>query len=204
MKPEAIGIGAAGQIDRQRGVLLSGPNLGEHMDNLPIGAQLTKRFSLPVTVGNDVEVGAAGEHGFGAGKGHDDFVCVFVGTGIGGAIVRDGEALPRRRADGRRDRAYRRRRRRPPVRLRRARTPGSLRLALGRRPLRSWASCAVGGQSVLRAAVDAEGPEMPGGTAIRSKALAKAVAEGDDLAVEAVDDGRAVPGRGHGLDHQLL
>src|SRR5579884_2840320 len=69
-KPEAIGIGAAGQVDREKGLLISGPNLGERMDNLPLGPTLKKRFDLPVVVGNDVEVGAIGEHRFGAGKGH--------------------------------------------------------------------------------------------------------------------------------------
>ena len=53
-KPEAIGIGAAGQVDREKGLLISGPNLGERMDNLPLGPTLKKRFDLPVVVGNDV------------------------------------------------------------------------------------------------------------------------------------------------------
>jgi len=88
-KPEAIGVGAPGQIDQEKGVLLSGPNLGQHMDNLPLRALLHKRFSLPVLLANDVEIGATGEGVFGAGKGYKDFMCVFVGTGIGGAIIRD-------------------------------------------------------------------------------------------------------------------
>ncbi len=194
-KPEAIGIGAAGQIDREHGVLLSGPNLGEHMDNLPIGAQLTKRFALPVTVGNDVEVAAAGEHQFGAGKGHDDFVCVFVGTGIGGAIVRDGTLY--RGA---------------------AQTAGEIGHIVvdaggrlcgcgGHGHLEAYASRSAvarsilgelrgGRPSMLRAAVDGASAELPGGTAIRSKVLAKAVAEGDELAVETIESAARYLGAG--------
>jgi glucokinase len=39
-----------------------------------------------------VEAAAAGEATFGAGAGVKDFVVIFVGTGIGGAIYQDGEA----------------------------------------------------------------------------------------------------------------
>src|SRR5579875_1232713 len=46
-KPAAIGVGAPGQIDRDKGILLSGPNLGQRMDNLPLRALLQKQFKLP-------------------------------------------------------------------------------------------------------------------------------------------------------------
>ena len=84
----AIGIGAAGQIDRKRGIITDAPNLG--VKNMPLGEILGKQFSKPVVVGNDVEVAALGESLHGAGVGYRDFVCVFVGTGIGSGIVRDG------------------------------------------------------------------------------------------------------------------
>ena len=43
-----------------------------------------------MTLGNDVEVAAIGESRFGAGKDVALFACVFVGTGIGGALLQDG------------------------------------------------------------------------------------------------------------------
>ncbi|MBF6589295.1 MAG: ROK family protein [Ktedonobacterales bacterium] len=86
----AIGAGIAGQVDRVAGVLLTGPNLGRGLDNLPVRDLLSKRFKVPVTLGNDVEVATLGEQYFGAGRGGDDFVCVFVGTGIGSGIVYQG------------------------------------------------------------------------------------------------------------------
>lgn len=84
----AIGVGAAGQIDREAGVVMDAPNLGVH--NMPLGAILSKSFNLPVFVGNDVEVAAMGESLFGAGLGYNNFVCLFVGTGIGSGIVQNG------------------------------------------------------------------------------------------------------------------
>jgi glucokinase len=85
----AIGVGAAGQIDRKAGVIMDAPNLG--VRNLDLGDLLGKQFNKPVSVGNDVEVATIGELYYGSGRGYKNFVCVFVGTGIGGGIVRDGQ-----------------------------------------------------------------------------------------------------------------
>ncbi|HEY7414926.1 MAG TPA: ROK family protein, partial [Ktedonobacteraceae bacterium] len=85
----AIGVGAAGQIDRKRGIIVDAPNLD--VKNMPLGEILGKQFGKPVVVGNDVEVAALGESIHGSGSGYHNFVCVFVGTGIGSGIVRDGQ-----------------------------------------------------------------------------------------------------------------
>lgn len=84
-----IGVGAAGQLDRQHGVVLASPNLP--FENYPLADLLQQEFHAPVTLANDVEAGAYGELYHGAGKGCPLFVCVFVGTGIGGGIVQDGK-----------------------------------------------------------------------------------------------------------------
>ena len=84
----AVGVGAAGQIDRKVGVILDAPNLG--VKNMQVGDLLNRQFGKPVAVGNDVEVAALGEYLYGAGQGYRTFVCVFVGTGIGGGIVQNG------------------------------------------------------------------------------------------------------------------
>ncbi len=87
----SIGVGAAGQIDRQNGILIAAANLDCY--DLNIKGILSEKFNIPVFVGNDVEIAAIGEQKFGAGKGCDDFVCVFVGTGVGSAIIKDGKII---------------------------------------------------------------------------------------------------------------
>jgi glucokinase len=87
-KISGIGIGAAGMVNRERGVLLNAVNLG--LQEVPLTAPLEARYGVPARLGNDVEVATLGELHFGAGRDSDDFVCIFVGTGIGSGIVCDG------------------------------------------------------------------------------------------------------------------
>src|SRR5437899_254412 len=84
----AIGVGAAGQIDRKAGIVVDAPNLG--VKDMHLGDILGRQFGKPVAVGNDVEVAALGEFIYGAGQGYNNFVCLFVGTGIGSGIVQNG------------------------------------------------------------------------------------------------------------------
>ena len=84
----AVGVGAAGQIDRAKGVVVDAPNLGVH--DMHLGDILGKQFGKPVYVGNDVEVAAMGEALYGSGVGFNNFVCIFIGTGIGSGIVQRG------------------------------------------------------------------------------------------------------------------
>ncbi len=87
----SIGVGAAGQIDRENGVIIGAPNLDCY--ELPIKQILEDNFNFPVFLGNDVEIAAMGEQKFGAGKGCDDFVCIFVGTGVGSCIIKNGKII---------------------------------------------------------------------------------------------------------------
>lgn len=87
----SIGIGAAGQVDRENGILVGAPNLDCY--DLHIRDLIFEHFNIPVFLGNDVEIATIGEMKFGAAKGCDDFVCIFVGTGVGSAIVKSGEII---------------------------------------------------------------------------------------------------------------
>ncbi len=86
-----VGVGLAGQVDGATGVLHAAPNLGGGItSDVQVGKPLQERFNLPIVLGNDVEAAALGEAHFGAGRGKKLFACVFVGTGVGGALVQDG------------------------------------------------------------------------------------------------------------------
>jgi glucokinase len=88
----AIGIGVAGQIDKTNGFVRHSPNLPCWHD-VPLRARLEEALNIPVSVNNDVRVITWGEWQHGAGKGINDLVCLFVGTGIGGGIVSNGQLL---------------------------------------------------------------------------------------------------------------
>ncbi len=85
----SIGLGLAGQVDREKGILINGINLECH--NFNVKELIEEKYKIPVYIGNDVEVAALGELKYGAGRGFKDIVCIFVGTGIGSSIIKDGK-----------------------------------------------------------------------------------------------------------------
>ena len=91
-KASALGIGIAGQIDKKQGTLRRSPNLPGWQE-VPLGAILSEALNIPVCVDNDAHLITRGEWQYGAGKGVNDLVCLFVGTGIGGGIVSGGHLL---------------------------------------------------------------------------------------------------------------
>ncbi len=80
-----VGVGVAGQCLGTTGVVLNAPNLGWR--DVPFGALLSAALSLPVKVANDLAVAAWGEKHFGAAKGLDEVLLVFVGSGVGSGII---------------------------------------------------------------------------------------------------------------------
>jgi glucokinase len=85
-----IGVGCPGLIDEKRGLVLASPNLG-FMANMPLSARIQRSCGAPVVLGNDVNIGLFGEHQFGAAKGYRHVVGIFIGTGIGGALIINGD-----------------------------------------------------------------------------------------------------------------
>ena len=84
----AVGVGVAGQCLGATGVVLNAPNLGWR--DVPFGELLGKAIGAPVRIANDLSVAAWGERRFGAAKGIDDVVLVFVGTGVGSGLILGG------------------------------------------------------------------------------------------------------------------
>lgn len=87
----ALGIVAPGAIDIPRGVILEAPNLG--WSNSPLRSILSKRLKLPVVLDNDVNGAVYGEYKLGAGRGCNDLLGAWLGTGVGGGLVIDGEVF---------------------------------------------------------------------------------------------------------------
>jgi len=85
----AVGVGAAGYVDKARAVVMFAPNIAWRDVNLK--AELEERIHLPVVVENDANAAAWGEFTYGAGHDVDDLLLVTVGTGVGGGVVLDGE-----------------------------------------------------------------------------------------------------------------
>lgn len=89
-KVAAIGIGVPGPVDSGRGVALSVTNMPGWV-NVPVADLLREWQAIPVALTNDVRAACMGELMMGAGRGLHHFVAVFVGTGIGGGIVINGQ-----------------------------------------------------------------------------------------------------------------
>ena len=86
---KGIGIGAPGAVDLKKGIVVKAPNLG--WVDVPLAKRLKKQLGPDVVLGNDVQVAIIGEHAFGAAKGVDRAIGIWVGTGIGGGLINDGE-----------------------------------------------------------------------------------------------------------------
>jgi len=84
IEPAAIGLATAGWVDPNSGeVIYATENLPEWTGANP-AAHLGKVFDLPVAVENDANALAVAEKHFGAAKNASDFVCITLGTGVGG------------------------------------------------------------------------------------------------------------------------
>ena len=83
-----LGVGIAGQIEDKSGNILFSPNL--KLRNIPLKRILEKETGLNVYITNDLTAITYGEWKFGSGKGLDNLICIFVGTGIGSGIVISG------------------------------------------------------------------------------------------------------------------
>jgi len=84
-----IGIGSPGIVFE--GVVLGGADNLNGWVNVPLLKIFTEKFGLPVYVDNDANVMGIGEVIYGAAKNCTDVIFITIGTGIGGAIVMNGQ-----------------------------------------------------------------------------------------------------------------
>jgi glucokinase len=86
----ALGICSPGPVDHRTGVVLDPPNLPE-LHNAPLRQALGERLDLLVNLEHDAKAAALGELYYGAGRGERSMVYIVIGTGVGAAIIIDGQ-----------------------------------------------------------------------------------------------------------------
>ncbi len=85
------GIGCPGTVDAEFRRVIFAPNL--KWNDVDVKAKLEELTGLSVFIDNDANLAALGEYWRGAGKNLKNFICVTLGTGIGGGIVVNGKLL---------------------------------------------------------------------------------------------------------------
>lgn len=90
---KAIGIGAPGIVNVQKGFIYYLPNVCG-WENYPLRDILQKQLKLPIFINNDANAFALAETLKGAARRFSRAICLTLGTGLGGAVVFNGELLP--------------------------------------------------------------------------------------------------------------
>ncbi|MFP5322468.1 MAG: ROK family protein [Acidimicrobiia bacterium] len=88
--PIAVGVGTPGVVEPGTGRVLVAPNVAGFDRPVAVADLLRARLGCAVAVGNDVNVAALGEVRAGAAVGQADVLAVWMGTGLGAALVLDG------------------------------------------------------------------------------------------------------------------
>jgi glucokinase len=88
---EAVGVTVPSSIDYEQKTITHAPNLG--WINLPFESRLKDVFHKPAFIDNDVVMGTFGECHLGVGKGYHRVYGMFIGTGIGGGYLVNGEII---------------------------------------------------------------------------------------------------------------
>ncbi|MDR4496526.1 MAG: ROK family protein [Candidatus Scalindua sp.] len=83
------GVGFPGPLDAETGIIFNPPNL-TGWDGIPLRRILEDELKMPVSIENDANAAALGEWWKGAGAGTNSFICITLGTGVGGGIILDG------------------------------------------------------------------------------------------------------------------
>ena len=90
LKLVAVGAGCAGLVNMRKGTVRLAPNL-RFLEGYAMRERLESVVDAPVFLVNDVHAGLYGELKLGAARKARHVIGVFIGTGVGGALVIDGK-----------------------------------------------------------------------------------------------------------------
>lgn len=85
----AVGVGSPGVV--VDGTVGQAENVPGWSERFRLADLLGADLDRPIRIANDVTAAAVGEHQLGAGRGHQNLLVVFVGTGVGGGLILGGE-----------------------------------------------------------------------------------------------------------------
>lgn len=85
-----IAMSVPGVIDSHNGICINGGNL-LYIELFPLAKRMEERCHVPVSVMNDAKSAALAESTWGSLADCQDAVVLVFGTGIGGALIKDGE-----------------------------------------------------------------------------------------------------------------
>ena len=85
--PVGIAVSGTGQINGIIGKVIGGNPIIPNWIGTNLVKILEKKYNLPIVLENDVNCVALGEKWIGAGKDLSNFICLTIGTGIGGGII---------------------------------------------------------------------------------------------------------------------
>lgn len=85
--PVGIAVSGTGQINGMIGKVIGGNPIIPNWIGTNLVKILEEKYNLPAVLENDVNCVALGEKWIGAGKNLKNFICLTIGTGIGGGII---------------------------------------------------------------------------------------------------------------------
>lgn len=88
----AVGVGIPGPVDQEKGCITIATNLKD-FEYFPVVEYLKQRLHLPVYMDNDANVAGLAEALVGSGKGEKVVYYITHSTGIGGALVVNGQVV---------------------------------------------------------------------------------------------------------------
>lgn len=88
----AVGVGMPGFVNFKEGLVYNLTNV-RGWDLVPLKQILSDKIGLPVMVDNDAKCMALAEWKHGAGRGFEHVIFMALGTGVGGAIIANGQMV---------------------------------------------------------------------------------------------------------------